>query len=183
MSTTTNQPINSGVFPDVQTAVRDRLVSFSEFGGINMVLQQDGEIESKIETALATLGSETTRPGAALLIATPMADDLTSSIGIKLDPYQITVTAVEDTVFNAGSNGSGRRSLEWAILALAALKGWTPPGCTAPLIGYGKVITLTPSKGTKVIWTVSLRTKINIPLLRHPGEHGYTHTTPPPARI
>lgn len=183
MSTDTTQPTNSGVFPDVQTRVRDRLASFSQFGGINMVLQQDGDIDSKIETALATLGSDTTRPGAALLIATPMADDPTSSIGIKLDPYQVTVSCVEDTIFNTGDTGTGRRSLEWAILALAALKGWTPDGCLAPLIGYGKVITLTPSRGTKVICTVSLKTKINIPLLRHPGEHGYTDTPPPPARI
>ncbi len=179
----TNQPVNSGVFPDVQTAVRDRLASFSHFGGIRMVLQQDGDIDSKIETALAELGDDTTRPGAAYLIATPMADDPTSSIGIKLDPFQVTVSCVENTVFNEGDAGTGRRSLEWAILALAALKGWTPAGCLSPLVGYGKALTLTPSRGTKVIWTVSLKTKINIPLLRHPGEHGYTDTEPEPARI
>ena len=179
----TNQPINSGVFPDVQTKVRDRIASFSHFGGINMVLQQTGSVDSRIEEALAALGDDNSRPGAAILIATPMADDPTSSIGIKLDPFQVTISCVEDTFSNEGDLGTGRRSLEWAILVLAALKGWTPEGCLSPLQGYGKVITLTPSRGTKVIYTVSLKTKINIPLLRHPGEHGYTDTPPPPARI
>jgi len=179
----TNQTLNSGVFPDVQTNVRNRLASFSQFGGIRMVLQQEGNVDSKIDTALATLGDDTSRAGVVLLIAVPSVDDPTSSIGIKLDPFQVTVTAIEDTFFNEGDDGTGRRAVEWAVLVLAALKGWTPEGCHAPLSGYGKVITLLPTKGTKVGYTVSLKTKVNIPLLRKPGEHGYTDTEPPAARI
>jgi hypothetical protein len=35
------------VFPDVQSSVRDRLASFSEFGGLAMILQYEGSIETK----------------------------------------------------------------------------------------------------------------------------------------
>jgi len=179
----TNQTLNSGVFPDVQTNVRNRLASFSQFGGLRMVLQQDGNVDSKIETALATMGDETTRAGVALLIAVPSVDDPTNSVGIKLDPFQVTVSVIEDTMINEGEDGTGRRAVEWAVMVWATLKGWTPEGCHAPLMRHGKAISLVATKGMRVGYTVSMKTKINIPLIRHPGENGYTDTEPPEARI
>jgi hypothetical protein len=179
----TNQPLNSGVFPDVQTAVRDRLASFSDFGGLAMILQYEGSIDTRLDEALAIL-SEGFRPGAALLIATPAAEEGAPNLPqIRLDPFGVTVTAVEDTTFNAPPEGTGRRALEWAVLALRALKGWTPPGCTKPLTPWGTALALGPSKGTRVVWNLTLRTKVELPPLRQPGEYGYANTVPPPARL
>lgn len=183
METETNQPLNSGVFPDVQTAVRDRLASFSEFGGLAMILQYEGSIDTRLDTALAVM-ADGFRPGAALLIATPAAEENAPNLPmIRLDPFGVTVTAVEDVTFNAPPDGTGRRALEWAVLALRALKGWTPPGCTKPLTPWGTALALGPSKGSRVYWNLTLRTKVELAPLRQPGEYGYTNTVPPPARM
>lgn len=179
----TNQPLNSGVFPDVQTAVRDRLASFSDFGGLAMILQYEGSIETKLEEALA-VQTDGFRPGAALLIATPAAEENAPNLPqIRLDPFGVTISAIEDTLFNAPPDGTGRRAIEWAVLALRALKGWTPPGCTKPLCPWGTALALGPAKGTRVIWNLTLKTKVELPPLRQPGEYGYTNTVPPPARL
>lgn len=179
----TNQPLNSGVFPDVQTAVRDRLASFSDFGGLAMILQYEGSIDTRLDTALAVM-ADGFRPGAALLIATPAAEENAPNLPmIRLDPFGVTVTAVEDVTFNAPPDGTGRRALEWAVLALRALKGWTPPGCTKPITPWGTALALGPSKGNRIVWNLTLRTKVELAPLRLPGEHGYTNTVPPPARI
>ncbi|HOR69063.1 MAG TPA: hypothetical protein PLY53_15745 [Planctomycetota bacterium] len=181
--TTTNQPLNSGVFPDVQRAVRDRLASFSDFGGIALIMQYEGSIDSRIEEALAVM-KEGCRPGAALLIATPAAEEAGPNLPtVRLDPFGVTVSAIEDTVFNAPPEGTGRRALEWAALALRALKGWTPPGCQKPLTGWGAALSLGPQSGNRVVVNLTLRTRVDLPPLRQPGEHGYTDTVPPPARI
>jgi hypothetical protein len=183
MSDETNQPLNSGVFPDVQASVRDRLASFSEFGGLAMILQYEGSIDTKIDEALAVM-TDGFRVGAALLIATPAAEENAPNLAtVRLDPFGVTVTVVEDTVLNAPPDGTGRRALEWAVLALRALKGWTPPGCTKPLTPWGRTLALGPSKGARVIWNLTLRTKVELAPLRQPGEYGYTNTVPPPARL
>lgn len=179
----TNQPLNSGVFPDVQAAVRDRLASFSDFGGLALILQYEGSIDSKIDEALAVM-TEGYRMGAACLIATPAAEESAANLPlIRLDPFGVTLSFVEDTTFNAPPDGTGRRALEWAVLALCALKGWTPQGCSKPLTPWGTALALGPSKGTRVIWNLTLRTKIELSPLRQPGEYGYTNTVPPPARL
>jgi hypothetical protein len=49
------QPLNSGVFPDVQRSVRDRLASFTDFGGIALIMQYEGSIEEKLDSALAAM--------------------------------------------------------------------------------------------------------------------------------
>ena len=180
--TPTNQPLNSGVFPDVQSAVRNRLASFGEFGGIAMILQYEGSIDDKISSALAVM-TDGCRAGVAFLIATPAAEDTMPNLPYpRLDPFGVTVTVIEDTLFNAPPDGTGRRALEWAVLALRALKGWTPAGCSCPLQGWGNALTLGPSKGSKVIWNLTLKTRVELPPLRLPGEYGYTNTVPPPAR-
>lgn len=180
---TTNQPLNSGVFPDIQKAVRDRLASFSDFGGLAMILQYEGSLDTRIDSALAAM-SDGCRPGAALLIATPAAEETGANLPtVRLDPFGVTVTVIEDTVINAPPDGTGRRALEWAVLALRALKGWTPPGCQKPLTGWGSAISLGPQKGAKVIVNLTLKTRVDLPPLRQPGEYGYTDTVPPPARL
>jgi hypothetical protein len=179
----TNQPLNSGVFPDVQTSVRDRLAGFSDFGGLAMILQYEGSIDTRIDNALAVM-SEGFRPGVALLIATPAAEESLPNVpSIRLDPFGVTVTVVEDTFMNAPPEGTGRRALEWAVLALQALKGWTPPGCNTPLKGWGNALTLGPSKGSRVVWNLTLKTRVDLAPLRMPGEYGYTDTVPTPARL
>jgi len=183
MSGETNQPLNSGVFPDIQKAVRDRLASFSDFGGLAMILQYEGSIDSKLDEALS-VQTDGFRPGAALLIATPAAEETGANLPtVRLDPFGVTVTAVEDTFMNAPPDGTGRRAFEWAVLALRALKGWTPPGCQKPLTGWGNAISLGPQKGAKVIVNLTLRTKVELAPLRQPGEYGYINTVPPPARM
>lgn len=183
MNTETNQPLNSGVFPDVQASVRDRLASFSDFGGLAMILQYEGSLDTRISEALAVM-TEHCRPGCALLIATPAAEDTAANVPVvRLDPLGVTVSVIEDTVFNAPPDGTGRRALEWAILALRALKGWTPPYCSKPLTPWGTSLSLGPSQGSRVIVNLTLRTKVELPLLRLPGEYGYTDTVPPPARV
>lgn len=180
---TTNQPLNSGVFPDIQKAVRDRLASFSDFGGLAMILQYEGSIDTRIDEALAVM-TDGSRIGAAILIATPAAEETGANLPVvRLDPFGVTVTVVEDTVLNAPPDGTGRRAFEWAVLALRALKGWTPPGCQKPLTAWGRALALGPSKGSRVVWNLTLRTKVELPPLRQPGEYGYTDTVPPPARI
>ena len=179
----TNQPLNIGVFPDIQAAVRDRLASFSDFGGLAMILQYEGSIDTRLETALAVM-ADGVRPGAALLIATPAAEETGANLpGVRLDPFGVTVTAVEDVNLNAPPDGTGRRAMEWAVLALRALKGWTPPGCNCPLKGWGNALSLGPSKGGRIVWNLTLKTAVHLPPLRLPGEHGYTDTVPPPARV
>ena len=164
---------HAGEFPDIQKAVRDRLGAFPEFAGMALIMQYEGEVTSRIETALATL-TEHARPGAALLIATPAAQETGANLPlVKLDPFGLTIAAVEDTILNAPPEGSGRRALEWAVLALRALKGWTPPGCNKPLTGWGTTLALAPSQGQRVIVNLTLRTAINLPPLRLPGEYGY----------
>lgn len=178
----TNQPLNSGTFPDVQTAVRDRLASFSEFGGIAMILQYEGSIDTKIDNALATM-TDGCRAGVALLIATPAAEETGPNLPtVRLDPFMVTVTVVEDVNMNAPPEGSGRRALEWAVLALRALKGWKPPECGTPLKGVGNALSLGPSKGSRVVWNLTLKTRVDLEPLRIPGEYGYTDTVPEPAR-
>lgn len=179
----TNQPLNSGVFPDIQKAVRDRLASFSAFGGLAMILQYEGSLDTRLDEALS-VQTDGCRVGAALLIATPAAQESGANLPtVRLDPFGVTITAVEDTFMNAPPAGTGRRALEWAVLALCALKGWTPPGCQKPLTGWGNTIGSGPSKGSRVIENLTLRTRVDLPPLRHPGEYGYTNTVPPPARI
>ncbi len=179
----TNQPLNSGAFPDIQKAVRDRLAAFSEFGGIAMILQYEGSIETRIETALATM-TEGYRTGVAFLIATPAAEDSLPNIPtVRLDPFAVTITVIEDVTLNAPPDGTGRRALEWAVLALRALKGWTPPECSCPLKGLGNALSLGPSKGSRVVWNLTLKTRVDLEPLRLPGEYGYTDTVPEPARV
>jgi len=178
-----NQPLSSGVIPDVQAAVRDRLASFSEFGGLAMILQYEGSIDTRLDEALAVM-REGFRPGAALLIATPAAEETGPNLPtVRLDPLGVTVTAVEDTVFNEPPDGTGRRAFEWAILALRALKGWTPPGCQKPLTGWGSAISLGPQQGSRVSVNLTLKTRVDLPPLRQPAEYGYTDTVPEPARM
>jgi len=175
---TTDAPRASGVFPDVQRSVRDRLAGFSDFGGLALVMQYEGSIQSRIDTALATT-SEHFRPGAALLIATPAAQDSGPNLPtVRLDPFGLTLTAVEDVLFNADPGGTGRRALDWAVLALRALKGWTPAGCNKPLTGWGNTLALGNSQGSRVMVTLTLRTRIDLPPLRHEGEYGFSLAAP-----
>jgi hypothetical protein len=175
-------PRHSNVFPDVQRLIRDRLRSFSEFGQLAIIMQYEGDIDTHIDTALSTL-RQGYRIGVALLIATPAAEESGRNLPIvRLDPFGVTISAIEDITFNISDEGTGRRALEWATLALCALKGWTPPGCAAPLHGWGSAITLGQSSGQRVIVNLTMRTRIDLPPLRLPGEYGYTDTTPPPAR-
>lgn len=180
---TTNQPLTSGVTPDIQAAIRDRLASFSDFGGLAMILQYEGSLDTRLDEALATMRPGY-RPGAALLIATPVAEESANNLPtVRLDPFGITISAIEDTLFNAPPDGTGRRALEWAILALRALKGWTPSGCLRPLTSWGTAISLGSQVGSRVIVNLTLKTRVDLPPLRHPGEYGYTDTPPPPARV
>jgi len=167
---------STGIFPDVQKQVRDRLASFPEFAGIALIMQYEGSVESRIEEALATM-SEDCRPGAAILIATPYLDESPksrNSPGLLIDPFAVSLAAVEDVVLNSGDSGTGRRCIEWAVLCVQALKGWTPSGCNKPLTGLGRTISLAPSQGSRVQNNISLQTSLGLPLLRHPGEYGYT---------
>lgn len=173
MSAEVYSPLNSGVFPDLQRAVRDRLAAFDAFAGLEMILQYEGDIDSRIDTALATL-ADGMRQGCALLIATPAAEETGANLPlVRLDPFGVTVSAVEDVLINTGDRGSGRRAMEWAILALRALKGWTPPGCGAPLHGWGNALSLGGGSKARVIYNLVLRTRVDLVPLRLPGEYGY----------
>ena len=174
--------MTTDLLPDIQQAIYQRLAAFPEFGGLAMILQQEGSIESRIDTALATI-SDGHQAGAALLIATPAANETGANAPIvRLDPLGITITAIEDTTLNETPEGTGRRALEWAVLVLRVLKQWTPPRCTRPLTAWGSAITLAPTRGSRVMVNVALRTKLELPLLRLPGEYGYVTPNPPPAR-
>jgi hypothetical protein len=173
MSLDVYSALNSGVFPDIQRAVRDRLAAFDAFAGLSMVLQYEGEIDSRIAAALATL-TPGMRQGCALLIATPAAEETGANLPFaRLDPFGVTVSAVEDVIVNSGAGGTGRRAMEWAVLALRALKGWTPPGCGAPLRGWGDALSIGPGAGSRVIHNLTLRTRVDLAPLRLPGEYGY----------
>ncbi len=185
----TNQPLNSGVFPDIQGAVRDRLASFSEFGGLAMILQYEGTVDTRMDEALATMteGCRAT-PAAAegganvatvrldgfgmiTITGSPAAEESgANGSTVRLDPFGVTITAVEDVNLNAPPDGTGRRALEWAVLALRALKGWTPPGCDSPLTGWGNALTPGPSKGGRIVWKLTLKTAVELAPLRLPGE-------------
>ena len=133
---------------------------------------------------LALVGFAAVITGVALLIATPAAEETGANLpGVRLDPFGVTITVVEDVNMNAPPDGTGRRALEWAVLALRALKGWTPPGCNCPLKGWGNALSLGPSKGSRIVWNLTLKTAVHLPPLRLPGEYGYTDTVPPPARL
>lgn len=160
--------------PNLQRHIAERLTAFSEFGGIAIITQYEGSINTRIEEALATI-TPGYQPGLAILIATPAAQDPAPNVpAVRLDPFGVTLTIIEDAVLNEPPTGSGRRALDVAILTMRALKGWTPPHCQSPLTGWGNALTLAPSEGARIIWHVTLKTRIDLPPLRLPGEYGYT---------
>ena len=159
--------------PDIQAAVCARLASFPEFGGVAVIPLHEGSVETRVESALAT-----SRPGSlagiALLVATPAAEETGPNLPtVRLDPLGVTVQVIEDVIFNNPPAGSGRRALQWAVLVIRALKGWTPPGCQKPLTGWGSAIAGLPQEGQRVHINVNLKTRVDLPPLRLPGERGY----------
>lgn len=165
--------LNTIEMPDVQAAVCARLASFAEFGGAAIIPQYEGSIDTRIESALATM-TEGMLAGIALLVATPAAQETGANLPtVRLDPLGVTISVIEDVILNVPPAGSGRRALQWAVLCLRALKGWTPPGCQKPLTGWGTALALGPSQGSRVIINVTLRTRVDLLPLRLPDERGY----------
>jgi hypothetical protein len=159
--------------PDVQAAVAARLASFPEFGGVSIILLNEGSVETRVDSALATMQSGRLA-GIAILIATPVAEETGPNLPtVRLDPLGVTVQIIEDVIFNKPPTGSGRRALQWAVLVLRALKGWTPTDCQKPLTGWGAAIAGLPQEGQRVRINVNLKTRVDLPPLRLPGERGY----------
>lgn len=169
---------------DIQKLAETRLRQFPAFTGIRIILEREGDIGTKIATALKTAGGEF-QPGAALIIGTASA----SIRGVQaprlvIDPLSVTVTACESELFNKPPSGTGRRAGDLALEAASALLGWTPPGCSRPLspgvsphTGVYNVQEASDNKGSAVA-AVTLTTSLELPLLRLDGEYGYTNPTP-----
>lgn len=161
---------------DIQSLVNARLRDFPAFTGIRIILEREGEIATKIATALKTAGGDF-QPGAALVIGTASASIRSiQAARLIIDPLSVTVTACENELFNKPPAGTGRRAGDLALQAGAALLGWTPPGCARPLAPPAgeNVQEAADGKGSAVA-AVTLTTSLELPLLRLPGEYGYTN--------
>lgn len=160
---------------DIQTLVERRLRQFPEFSGIRIILEREGDIATKITTALKTAGGEF-RPGTALLVETASASlRQVQAARVVVDPLGVAVTAFENDLFNKPPAGTGKRAGDLALEAAAALVGWTPPGCTKPVAFRPgeNVREASDGKGGAAA-TVALATAVELPALRLPGEYGYT---------
>lgn len=163
---------------DIQKLAETRLREFPAFTGIRIILEREGDIGTKIATALKTAGGDY-QPGAALIIGTASASiRAVQAPRLVIDPLAVTVTACESELFNKPPSGTGRRAGDLALEAAAALLGWTPPGCSRPLapLATENVQEASDGKGSAVA-AVTLATSLELPLLRRPGEYGYTPPT------
>ena len=160
---------------DLQTLTASRLRQFAAFAGIRIILEREGDIETRVKTALKTAGGDF-RSGVALVIGTASASlRQVQAARLVIDPLAVTITACETELFNKPPSGTGRRAGDLAIEAAAALTGWTPPGCLKPLapLAGDNVQEAADGKGNAVA-AVTLATAIETPALRLPGEYGYT---------
>ena len=159
---------------DIQSLVERRLRQFPEFSGIRIILEREGDIATKITTALKTAGGEC-RPGTALVIETVSASvRQVQAARLVVDPLNVEITAFEHALFNKPPAGTGKRAGDLALEAAAALSGWTPEGCTRPLTfpAGQNVREAADGKGGAAA-SVLLSTAIEMPVLRLPGEYGY----------
>lgn len=165
---------------DIQGLVERRLRQFPEFSGIRIILEREGDVETRINTALKTVGGAF-RPGTALVVETASASvRQVQAARIVVDPLGVEITAFENALFNKPPSGTGKRAGDLALEAAAALCGWTPPGCTRPLAFQPgeNVREAADGKGGAAA-SVSLSTAIEMPALRLPGEYGYTAPAAP----
>lgn len=162
---------------DIQSLAERRLRAFPEFAGVRILLEREGEIGVKIALALKTAGGGF-RPGAALVIGTASAGvRQVQAARLVIDPLAVTVMACETELFNTPPAGTGMRAGDLALLAAAALLGWTPEGCGRPMapVGGDSVQEASDGKGNAVA-AVTLGTSLEMPVLRLAGEYGYRGT-------
>ena len=161
---------------DIQDAVISRLRQFPEFAGLAIIPEREADALTLINTALATAGAGGMRPGAALLVGSPAsAVRAHNAARLVIDPLGVTLTAFENPLYNRPPAGTGTRAADLALAAAAALLAWTPPGCGRPLAAAPgpNVLEDADGKGNAAA-SVALETSLELPLLRLPGEYGYT---------
>jgi len=160
---------------DIQNLVERRIRSFPEFSGIRIILEHEGDIETKIDSALKTAGGDC-KPGVALVIGTASGSiRQLQAARLVIDPLNVSITAVECALFNKPPNGTGRRAGDLAVLAAAALIGWTPDGCGRPMgSSSGNNVKEAGNEKGDAAASVVLTTSLEMPLLRKPGEHGFS---------
>jgi len=165
---------------DIQSLVERRLRQFPEFSGVRIILEREGDIATRVSTALKTAGGDF-RPGSAIVIGTAAAGlRQVQAARLVIDPLGVEVTAFEQELFNKPPSGSGKRAGDLAAEAAAALTGWTPDGCGRPLApapGDSNIREAADGKGSAAA-SFSMATSLELPVLRLPGEYGYV---PPPA--
>ena len=162
---------------DIQSLVERRLRQFPEFSGVRIILEREGDIATKISTALKTAGGEF-RPGTALVIGTAAASLRQIQAARLVIDLGVEVTAFEQELFNKPPSGTGKRAGDLAAEAAAALTGWTPPGCgrpLAPAAGDSNIREASDGKGSAAA-SFSMSTSLELPVLRLPGEYGYAAT-------
>ncbi len=163
---------------DIQKLVESRLLPFPAFSGVRIILEREGDIATKVATALKT-GGGAFRPGVALVIGTASARlRQIQAARLCIDPLGVTVTVFENELFNKPPSGSGKRAGDLACEAASALTGWTPPGCGKPLMpaaGEANIQEAADGKGGAVA-AFAMATSLELPLLRLPGEYGFTPT-------
>ena len=160
---------------DIQKLVERRLRMFAAFSGVRIILQREGDIATRVETALRTAGGEF-RPGTALVIGTASSSlRQIQAARLVIDPLGVTVKAVEQEIFNKPPAGSGKRAGDLAVEAAAALAAWTPAGCGRPLspsAGDSNIREASDGEG-RAVASFTMDTSLELPVLRLPGEHGY----------
>lgn len=167
---------------DIQNLVERRLRLFPSFSGVQIILLREGDIATKVSTALTTAGCGF-RPGTALVIGTASASlRQIQAARLVIDPLGVTVTAFEQEMFNKPPSGSGKRAGDLAVEAAAALVAWTPCGCSRPLApaaGESNIQEAADGKG-RAVAAFTLTTALELPILRLPGEYGYNATNSNP---
>lgn len=168
---------------DLQSLIEGRLRAFPVFSGVRIILLRDGDTATRIATAIKTAGADGFRPGTALTVGTASAGlRQVQAARLAVDPLGVTVTAFEQELFNRPPSGTGRRAGDLALDAAAALVGWTPPGCGRPLSpapgADSNIQEASDGKGCAVA-AFTLTTSLELPVLRLPGEHGFTAPTNP----
>lgn len=119
-------------FSDLQAKIQDQLEAqtfFSTAPAIEVLTESLGDIESRINAAVAKIGC-------CVLVATPVGDVQNANCaGLIFSPLNIIIRVFENVKVNRATGSSfSQQPASWiAIAAAYAIHGWTPSGFNGPI--------------------------------------------------
>ena len=156
----------------MQQAIVSRITAFSYFQNINVFYERLKNLDAEIEKALGTL-SDTYSRGICILVLTPTGnDERENSPAASFDPFRVTVSVMEDPLFNMEDGGSMIPAADMGLTAYRCLKGFQPAFANAPLTPDSPTYSIAPSDDL-VVYEIRLKTKLVLPPLRLEGEGAF----------